>query len=189
MRLQQTTHLTVPVDGTVADVLAIIENADEVQDFVAPLLDDSTSGTRWVVEPVRLGPVTIRPMCEVSVTRAGDTVAVRGRPVPGATPTWLDVEMTGVPRGDACTIEVDWQIRVDLPGPQFVARLAKPLLDAETRVVTADLTTRLRQRFATPDMAASSDAMPKPMTEPMTEPMPDPVTDTNADLDTPTDPA
>lgn len=149
MRIAQSGHVTVTVPAAAPDVIVVLADADEVAAFVAPLLDDRSTGDRWVVEPVRLGPVVVRPVADVTVTRTDDEVTVTGVPVPGTTRTWLSVVMAVTPGDGTCTVTTDWEVRVDLPGPQFVARLARPLLEAEARTVTRDLTTRLVNRFVT----------------------------------------
>ena len=149
MRIAQAGEVTVALADGAEDVLAVLADGDEVATFVAPLLDDASTTTRWVVEPTRVGPVTVRPVADVAVARDDDTVAVRGRPVPGATPTWLTVDMAVRSLAeDRCEVHTRWEVRVDLPGPQFVAALARPLLRSEARKATDDLRTRLIARFA-----------------------------------------
>lgn len=148
MRIEQDGELTVALAAPVGDVLDVLADPLEIQGFVAPLLHPRSTRDRWVIEPVRVGPVVVRPVTRVRVERRADVVAVRGVPEERATPTWLDVVMAGKDLGARSRLDVAWRVQVGLRGPQVVARLARPLLAAEADRVTHDLSARLVARFA-----------------------------------------
>lgn len=147
MRIEQSGQVTTLVAARADDVLAVLSDPVEVADFVSSLVAEGSTTKRWVVEPVRVGPVVVRPVTAVHLERERNTVRVVGVPVPLATPTWLDVAMTTTAVDARTRVDAQWRVRVELHGPQFVARLARPLLDQQTRFVSAELTRALVERF------------------------------------------
>jgi hypothetical protein len=138
----------VAVAASVSDALAVLENRDEVYGLVRDLLHPSATAERWVLADLHLGPVVINPAVDVSVTRTRDTVEVAGNPVPGRTPSWLTVRLAAVADGNGATVRSNWEVQVDVPGPQLLAGSIRPLASASVRRTAHQLTDRLADRLA-----------------------------------------
>lgn len=148
MRLDYDGVEEVAVATSPADALAVLEDRDEVHGLVRDMLHPSATPERWVLADLHLGPVAINPAVDVTVSRAGDTVEIAGNPVPGRTPSWLTVRLTVTAADGGSTVRSDWEVTVDVPGPQLLAGSIRPLAGASVRRTAHQLTNRLAGRLA-----------------------------------------
>ena len=128
-------------------VREVLAEPVELLAMFGDLLDPSSRPHRWVGPELQAGPRSLVAAVDVQVaTPAVERVVVRGRPVPGYTPATLDIDLV-VDGDEHARLAWAWRFRIDVPGPQVLARTLRPVVTRSSRRTTREIRERLRDRF------------------------------------------
>lgn len=149
MRLQFDDDDQVRVATPADEVHAVLTEPVELLAMFGDLLDPSSRPHRWVGPELHAGRHRIATALDIAVEApADDRVQVRGRPVEGYVPANLDIDLDVRPEGpDRTLLTSQWRFRLEVPGPQVLARTLHPVVARSSRRTTREIRERLVRRF------------------------------------------
>lgn len=149
MRLQFEDDDQVRVATPADEVHAVLSEPVELLALFGDLLDPSSRPHRWVGPELHAGRHSIATALDIAVEAPTDEqVRVRGHPVEGHVPAHLDIDLDLRPGGpDGALLVSRWRFRLEVPGPQVLARTLHPVVARSSRRTTREIRERLVRRF------------------------------------------